>query len=235
MIRGLYAAASGMMAQIARQDTYANNLANASSVGYRRCRAAMGQFQADLAAVSRGGNSLRAAGGVSAVPAGLDLTQGTLQTTSRPLDLALSGDGFFVIQTARGVAYTRDGQFQLNSQNQLVDGQGRLVLGESGPLTLNSPDFTVSSTGDVTCAGLNAGKLRLVALQNPRALGGSLYGGREIPSTGCTVTQGMLEQSNVTAVREMGRMMNGYRLYEANASALRYQDETLSSLMKIVQ
>lgn len=228
MIRGLYAAASGMVAQMARQDVYADNLANVNSVGFRRGQAVLQEFPVDLA----GG---AASGGTGAGTAGLDLSQGPLVSTQRTLDLAIKGDGFFVVQTPRGVSYTRNGQFQLDSQQHLVTNDGYPVLGDSGPITVSSPDFVVSSDGTVTCAGATAGKLSLVAVSNPQALGSGYYGGRASRTSDSEVCQGSLEQSNVNAVQEMGRMMNGYRFYEANAAALRYQDETISSLMKVAQ
>lgn len=229
MIRGLYAAASGMMAQMSRQDVYANNLANANSVGFRRGQAVMGQFSADLAAVG-------ATGGAGAQPAALDLTEGPLTTTNRNLDLAISGNGFFVIQTPKGLAYTRDGRFALDSQNRLVNSQGYPVLGTQGRITVPSSDFTVDNAGQITCKGQIVGKLRVVTPVKPRPLGNSCFAAAgATAATGYTVSQGMLEQANVNPVQEMARMLEGYRYYEANASALRYQDESLTSLMKVVQ
>ena len=136
MLRGLYTAASAMVAQTARQDVYANNLANVNSVGFRRGETVLGQFPADLlAAVGAAG---QASGGVAATMPGLDLTQGPLVSTDRPQDLALTGDAFFTVQTPKGQAYTRDGRFQLDAQRRLTTLQGNLVLGERGPITLPS-------------------------------------------------------------------------------------------------
>jgi flagellar basal-body rod protein FlgG len=222
------------MAQIARQDVYANNLANANSVGFRRGEIAVGQFTADLAAAV--GSASPSAGGAAATEAGLDLSQGPLTSTGRSLDLAINGPGFFTIQTPHGLAYTRDGRFLLDSQRRLITQQGYPVLGEQGPLPLPSTDFSVSATGEITCQGKVVGKLRLMTPVNPRPLGGNTYGATAAkPATQSTVAQGMLEQANVNAIEEMGRIMNGYRLYEANATALRYQDETLGTLMKVVE
>lgn len=234
MIRGLYAAASGMMAQMARQDVYANNLANVNSVGFRRGQTVLGQFSTDLAAAA--GSSASASGGATALPAALDLSQGTLSPTSRNLDLALSGDGFFVLQTPRGLVYTRDGQFSLDARKRLVNAQGCPVLGDKGPITIPSGDFTVDASGQITAQGQVVGKLRIETPVAPRPLGNACFAAnRAQPAKAFTVSQGMLEQANVNAMQEMGRMMNGYRYYEANATALRYQDETLSSLMKVLQ
>ncbi len=227
MIRGLYAAASGMVAQMARQDVYAGNLANANSVGHRRGQVVLSSFEDNLAAA--------ATGGAKAVPAALDQSQGLLTTTGRNLDLAIDGPGFFTLQTPQGLAYTRDGRFRLAADNRLMTAAGYPVLTESGPVTLPSADFTITESGEIHSQGRALGCLRLTNLANPNPSGAGLYTGRPSPSSTSLVKQGALEQSNVNAIREMGRMMNGYRLYEANASALRYQDETLSSLMRLTQ
>lgn len=234
MIRGLYAAASGMMAQMARQDVYANNLANVNSVGFRRGQSILGQFSADLAAATC--STATASGGAMALPEALDLSQGNLSSTSRNLDLALSGNGFFVVQTPKGLVYTRDGRFSLDAQKRLVSAQGYPVLGAQGPMTLPSGDFTVDASGQISAKGQVVGKLRIETPIAPRPLGNACFAATGAqPAKGFTVSQGMIEQANVNAMQEMGRMMNGYRYYEANATALRYQDETLGSLMKVVQ
>jgi flagellar basal-body rod protein FlgF len=234
MIRGFYAAASGMVAQIARQDVFANNLANANTVGFRRGQTALATFASDLATAQ--GLSATAAGGGAAEAAKVDLAQGALLSTSRPFDLALNGAGFFVVQTPRGLAYTRDGRFSLDAKRRLVTAQGYAVLGDKGPLTLSGTDFTVSANGQITAAGKVVGKLRVVEPQGLQSAGGNVYtaaGTR--PAKRFEVAQGVLEQANVNAMEEMGRMLNGQRLYEANATALRYQDESLATLARIVE
>lgn len=234
MLRGFYASASGMVAQLARQDTYAANLANASTTGYRRLQTALGQFRQNLAAALQ--DSDGASGGTEVRPAGVDSSPGPLTTTASPTDLALSGNGFFTVQTARGLAYTRDGRFHLDDQQRLVTARGDLVLGQRGPITLPKAEFTVTASGQVTCAGQTVDTLRLAEPVKPQPLGEGLY--RAVtprPASGVTVTQGALEGSNVNTVQEMGRMLNGFRYYEANATALRYQDESLSALYKVVE
>lgn len=233
MVRGFYAAASGMVAQIARQDVYASNLANASTVGYRRTQTVSSTFANDLAATLDGSSS--ASGGTDAVGVPLDLTQGALVSTDRPQDLALNGQGFFTIQTPQGVAYTRDGRFMLDAQKRLVTVQGYPVLGEKGPLTLPNSNYTVTAEGRVLSGKTEVGRLRIVEPTGLRPIGGNAYTATATRAArGFTIAQGMVEQSNVTAMQEMGRMMNGLRLYEANSSALRYQDESLATLAKLI-
>jgi flagellar basal-body rod protein FlgG len=234
MIRGLYAAASGMVAQIARQDTYAHNLANVSSVGFRGTRTVVGKFADSLATAF--GASSRTAGAVHAAEAGLDPTTGPLMRTDRPYDLALSGSAFLTVQTVGGVAYTRDGQLQLDVQRRLVTRAGQPVLGQNGPIVVPSGDMTVDEQGVVFCQGQRLDALRLAEPERPQPAGDGLYtAGQVRPATQFTVSQGMLEQSNVNAMQEMSRMLNGFRLYEANATALRYQDQSLGTLQKVVE
>jgi flagellar basal-body rod protein FlgG len=234
MLRGLYTAASAMVAQLSRQDVYANNLANANSVGFRRGRSALGQFQDTLRAAK--GSPGQASAGAAAAPSDLDLAQGPLTQTNRPLDMAISGDAFFCVRTAKGTAYTRDGRFQLDSQSRLTTLSGELVLGERGPITITTGELSVAQDGELSCGGKAIDRLRLMVPIKPTPLGNNLYSATQTKaSTKSTVNSGMLEQANVNAVEEMGRMLSGYRYYEAGATALRYQDETLTSLMKTLQ
>jgi flagellar basal-body rod protein FlgF len=234
MIRGFYAAASGMILQLARQDGYAHNLANVNTAGFRRTRTAVARFDEDLAAAL--GSASPASGGVAAREVGLDLTTGPLTRTERPLDLALTGNAFFTVQTTGGPAYTRDGRFRLDDQRRLVTEQGQPVLGQNGPIVLPAGEVAVTDKGVVSCNGKPVDTLRLAEPTNPRAVGTGLYSaGQTRPATAFAVSQGMVEQSNVNAMQEMGEMLNGFRLYEANTTALRYQDDTLTTLYKVVE
>jgi flagellar basal-body rod protein FlgG len=234
MIRGLYTAASGMMAQISRQEIYANNLANANSVGFRRGQVVMAGFDQSLAAAAQ--TLSPTAGGVTASAAGLDLTPGNLLTTQRPLDVALAGPGFFTLQAPQGPIYTRDGRFSLDARSRLIGANGALVLGANGPLTLPPGEVTITAQGEVFSGGKGVGRLQVVQLVNPQPVGQNCYSATRTEALATPViVQGSLEQSNVNPIREVGRMTNGYRLYEANATALRQQDQTLESLLRTIE
>lgn len=234
MIRGLFTAASGMMAQIRRQEIYANNLANINSVGFRRGQVVMAGFARDLAAATE--NLSPTAGGVTATATDLDLTPGPLQNTANPLDLALAGPGFFVLQTPQGPVYTRDGRFSLDEQNRLTKGPGTLVTGTAGPLTLPPGEVTITADGAISGGGQVVGRLQVVQLTNPQPTGNNCYRGTVIgPQPNPQISQGYIEQSNVNMMLELGRMTSGYRLYEANAAALKQQDQTLESLLRVAE
>lgn len=234
MTRGLYAAASGMIAQLARQDIHAQNMANASSVGYRRSRSAMASFSEVLAASHN--HPERVSGGAVLQAVGVDRTQGALSSTGNSFDLALSGEGFFTVNTPSGLQFTRDGSFQRDARGMLVTRQGYPVMGVSGPIMLPAADMAVTEQGEISSGGRFIDRLRI---SNPRELqpaGSNLYRAAGFAPAGAyRVAQGMLEQSNVSIITEMGQMLSGLRLYEANAGALRHQDESLGILLQRVQ
>ncbi|ADW69385.1 flagellar hook-basal body protein [Granulicella tundricola] len=159
MDSGLYAAYTGLLARTQALDTAANNLANASTNGFRAQRDSFsGVLASGLAAGQQGSqvgvgiNSYGVLGGSSA-----DQSQGPMVTTSNPLDVAINGTGFFAIRTAHGVRYTRDGAFTLSAQGQLQTGAGEPVLNTAmAPITLPSGEVQISGDGTVavqTAAG----------------------------------------------------------------------------------
>src|SRR5262249_14205689 len=132
----------------------------------------------------------------------LDFSTGALRQTGRSLDVALTGDGFFVVQTPRGERYTRDGSFTLDAAGQLVTAHGDLVIGDGGPITIRPGEVSVSEDGRITVAGQEMGRLKLVRFQEPRSAllkeGDSLFAatGSERPQEATIpVQQGTLESS----------------------------------------
>src|ERR1017187_2581144 len=192
MIRALYTAASGMNAQQTNVDNIANNLANASTAGYKTRRA---QFQ-DLLyqTMTQPGSS---ASQQTTVPAGLQLglgtraasneiifTQGSFTQTSNPLDLVIQGNGFFQILQANGqLAYTRDGSFQLDINGNLVTSNGNqlqptITIPSGAQSVTIATDGTVSYTLAGQTAAQKAGQIQLAMFQNPsglNSLGTNLY------------------------------------------------------------
>ncbi len=218
-----------------------HNLANVSTVGYkRRCNA-----------FSR---SLEAQGEVSETysPGGIDLdsvfdfSQGSIAETGRPLDFALYGKGFFVIETPEGPLYTRNGTFLTNQTGQIVDTQGRIVAGEGGPITVPSgvalSQLNVSSDGSISAGGAAIGKFRVVDFEdNENKLvpaGGNCYlmleeGIEPVAAEHIVVKQGYQESSNVKMVDELVDMIVVTRLYEANMKLLSTQREASSSIIGV--
>jgi flagellar basal-body rod protein FlgF/flagellar basal-body rod protein FlgG len=183
-------------------DLLANNLANVNTAGYKSEKEFYRAYTASLrnqglSPVNQAINDYGLMGG-----ARVDLTAGSLQTTGNDTDLALDGSGFFVVQTKAGMRYTRNGTFQLNTQRQLVDGEGNLVQGQNGPIQVPSGKLNISADGTVSVDGAVLTQLKLVDFAPGTQLspeGSSNFAvpanAQTIPVTG-QVRQGMLEASN---------------------------------------
>jgi flagellar basal-body rod protein FlgG len=231
MERGLYIAASGMLAEQVRQDQIANDLANASTPGYKPDRAAQGAFNEMLLHNSSNGASI----GSLALDTGVvelrtDLGQGPLSQTGNPLDLALSGDGFFAVETPQGVRYTRDGQFTTDAKGELTTVTGFTVLGTDGkPIAVGDPSaVSVAPDGSVTSGGTNAGRIAVVALTGAVKQGDTLFSGTPgARPQGTQVEQGYIEGSGVEPARAMVDMIVSLRAYEASQRVLHAIDDTL--------
>ena len=256
MIRGLFIAASGMITEMNHTDVLANNLANADTAGFKRDDVAIGEFapmllkrindHADNGDVtsfkgfSVGGNPTPTVGklglGSYVDEIKTDHMQGAMQTTGNPLDLAISGEGYFVIQTPQGDRYTRDGSFYLSSTGQLQTSRGQAVLSNNGQ-TINIPleatQIIVGADGEIYADGEPVGQLAFVGFDRPEAVvkqGDNLYrpqdGATPMTPTG-SIQQGVLEMSNTNVVAEMVELINNYRVYEAGSKAVQAQDQIL--------
>jgi flagellar basal-body rod protein FlgF len=217
MDRGLYVAASGMLAEQARQDQLANDLANLSTAGYKADRVSQGSFGQLLLSNTRTGAAIGTAGlGVQVTKQTTDFSQAALKQTDEPLDLAVEGQGWFAVRTAQGDRYTRDGSFQAGANGTLVDQLGNPVLGPGRQPVRLKPDGTV----DVQQVGL-------FNVPNPRKQGDSTFTGvARGPATG-TIKSGSLEGSGVDPARTMVDMMASMRTFESGQRAITTIDETL--------
>lgn len=256
---GLKASASGMRAQQARIDAIANNLANVNTTGFKRSRVS---FQ-DLLYETMQGARIVNTGNASALGpvqigrgvamAGNDRVhvQGSPEATGRDTDLAIMGDGFFMVRLANDeLAFTRDGTFQLSDNGTLVTRDGNPVLSPNEiPIQVpmeGSSDFSVSETGQVsiTVDGevVPVGELGLMRFLNPSGLesiGGNLYQrtdaageplvGLPMDSGFGKIAQGFLETSNVEIVQEMVDMIAAQRAYEVNSKAIQTAEEMIDN------
>jgi flagellar basal-body rod protein FlgF/flagellar basal-body rod protein FlgG len=217
MDSGYYAACTALAARTQALDTIANNLANASTPGFR---AQHNVFSATLAAAS--GSSFNQAVNNYGVLSGtaMDRSQGALEKTGNDLDLAIQGSGFFVVQTANGPMYTRNGSFQVSSNGQLVTATGDAVMGEKGIISMLPGPVSISPDGTISSNGAVAGKLKLVDFAPGTALanaGGNYYSAPAKAATaavGSTVQQGSLENSNVNPVSSMVELIAAQRSAE---------------------
>ena len=228
MNSGMYAALSGNLSALRRLEVISNNLANAATTGFKGDQI---QFSSVLAGVKN-----PTQGPVfSNEQYATDFSQGVLQKSDNALDLALSGDGFFVVQTPQGPGYTRQGNFQRAAGGTLVTSEGYEVQGKSGPITLKNGRIEVDAGGVVSVDGVAAGTLAQVDFAKPYALeklGGGLFAPADpqlspVPSS-AEVKQGYLESSNVSVIVEMARMIEASRYFESCARAVRTYDEIAS-------
>jgi flagellar basal-body rod protein FlgF len=218
MDRGLYIAASGMLAEQVRQDQIANDLANSATAGYKADRATQRSFGALLLSNSATGAVVGSQGTAVAIDrVQTDLTPATARDTGEKLDFAIVGDGFFAVQTAQGVRYTRNGQFSADAQGRLVTAAGDPVQGRGGAPLRVGPDGTVDPR-----------RVDVVALTNPAKSGDSLFTGTPAGAATGQVRAGALESSGADATHSMVDMIESMRAFQAGQKVIQTIDASLS-------
>jgi len=153
----------------------------------------------------------------------IDFRQGSTYVTGNPLDMAIMGSGFFVIETPEGEAYTRDGRFTLNEAGELVSFAGYPVMGTGGAVVFDGADINVDETGKLLNDGIHVDSLRIMSFENPSALGradGGLYFDSHdragiVESEDSKVVQRSLERSNVSSIQEMMKLIDIQRVFES--------------------
>ena len=171
-----------------------------------------------------------------------DLSEGPLTKTGNPFDLALSGDGYFIIGTDGGQRYTRSGRFQLDADGQIVNHAGQPVLSAAGqPVTIppGTRDVTIAPDGTVSADTQVIGSIGVVSFNNPRAMkreGENLYSTDETgtPDDHTRILQGMLEESNVNAIEEMTKMIEVHRAYTANERLLQDEHDRIRRAARVI-
>ncbi|HET6427258.1 MAG TPA: flagellar hook basal-body protein [Phycisphaerae bacterium] len=217
-------------------EVIAHNLANVSTNGFKRQRVGFASVLADKAGPAAKG---RVEGKVST-----DFTQGALVRTNRPLDVALEGEGFFVVETPQGIRLTRNGTFRVNSNGQIVDTRNRPVAGEGGPITLppfaNPETVQIASDGTVSAGGEAIGRLRIMGYKDLSLL--TRFGDGDfvadpaaepVPAPPVRVHQGHREASNVNLIEEMVGMIATTRMYEAGLKAISTRGESQQSILRV--
>ena len=218
----------------------AHNLANVSTAGFKR---KCSTFSKSL--IDQGAGAIEETGGEIDLYTTFDFSQGTFVRTGRSLDFALHGKGFFVIETPDGPLYTRNGMFQLDKNGQIADSSGRIVAGQSGPISIppstGLSQINVSSDGNISAAGASIGKFKLVDFKDKEgeliAAGLNCFHAPETavpqPPENLIVRQGFQENSNVKMVEELVDMIMVTRLYEANMKFMSVNKETLDGLLGV--
>ena len=260
MIRSLFTAATGMIAQQLNLDVIANNLANVNTSGFKKSRAdfqdLMYQYieEPGTTAGQQGTSPTGVGVGLGVRPAAVGKihSQGDFESTSNPLDIAIEGDGFFQLTLPTGEnVYSRSGAFKLDETGNIVNSDGYQL---TPPITI-PPDavgITIAADGIVSvrqpgaAAATQVGQLQLSRFQNPaglRARGRNLFD--ETESSGAatignpgengvgTLAQGFVESSNVSVVEEIVQMVTGQRAYEANSKVIQTADQLLSNAINV--
>lgn len=222
---------SQQLAAYQSMDAIANNLANMSTAGFKR---ETPQFQEYVEQVqpSEGETGTQSVSYVQVTGMLRDLSQGHIETTGAPFDVAINGPGYFVVQTANGPAYTRNGHFTLNGDGNIVTDDGDAVQGEGGNISISSDDGDIHIAADGTVSGAKGqiGKLSVVDFANDSQLvkqGGSLYTTTQPTqsATNAVLKQGAVESSNVEPVVEMSKMIEVMRSYQATANLNQSQSD----------
>jgi flagellar basal-body rod protein FlgG len=257
MMRSLWTSKTGMEAQQTQLDAISHNLANVSTNGFKKSHVVfedliyqnLRQAGANSSEQTTLPTGLQVGLGTRAVANSRSFTQGNLQQSSNPLDLAVQGNGFFEIQMPDGTTgYTRDGSFQVSAQGQLVTNDGYTVQpGITIPAAAQSVTIGTDGTVSVTLPGQaqpqTVGQVQLASFVNPAGLepkGQNLYAetaASGAPATGApgtnalgTLRQGYVETSNVNVVEELIGMIQTQRAYEMNSKAIQTSDQMLQKL-----
>jgi flagellar basal-body rod protein FlgG len=235
MLEGLYSAAAGMSAQQEQLNAISNDLANVSTSGYKAERVAFSDLLYNP--VNMAGTVSTDGSGASAKVIGRSNTQGSIQETGEPLDLAIEGEGYFEVTRANGQkALTRDGTFGVDASGTIVNSEGnRLNPPIKLPVGVSASEVSIGPDGTVTAGTRKLGQIKLVTVTSPEHLladGGGEFtataaSGKPHPATG-RIHQGALEASNVNMASEMALMVSTQRAYQMNSTAIQDESQMMS-------
>jgi flagellar basal-body rod protein FlgG len=235
MLEGLYSAAAGMSAQQEQLNAISNDLANLSTTGYKAERVAFSDLLYNQ--VDMSGTVTTAGAGASARVIGRSETQGSIQETGDPLDLAIEGPGFFEVTRANGQkALTRGGNFGVDASGTIVNSEGnRLTPPIKLPNGVSPSEVRIAPDGTVTAGTHKLGQIKLVTVTSPEHMladgSGELTptaaSGAPHPATG-KIHQGALEASNVNIASEMALMVSTQRAYQMNSTAIQDESQMMS-------
>lgn len=258
MVRGIYAAASGALSAQAKTDVIANNLANVNTSGFKNtliqieAAAPLDVYRMQTDPGTTSGKRLPGTAvaqyvgplgtGALVLDTPTNFEEGAFAATGNPLDFALSGKGFFTIQTPQGVRYTRDGSFVRNAQGLLATQQGDIVLGNGGAIAVPpGSKIDVANDGTINVNGTATDRLRITEFANLTAVrpeGDNRFintgAARPAVATATSVNQGSIEKSNANVVRSMVDLINAERWFQANEKAIQSEDDMTNNVIQNV-
>jgi flagellar basal-body rod protein FlgF len=232
MVKGIYLAARGMQARMKNLEVVANNLANLNTTGFKEeipFSMIMNQY------------------GKVELQQNTDFEQGNLMQTANPLDMAISGNGYFVVQTPNGTELTRNGNFKISDEGYLVDQDGNKVMGNNGAVYLDNlttaqkKTISISKTGEISLGQDVIDNLTIAKMNDPqeapRTTGVNFSAdgvGYQIAQQGdYTVRQGYLEESNVNPIKEMETMIQLNNEYDSAHRIINYLDKSLDEANQV--
>jgi flagellar basal-body rod protein FlgF len=227
--------------QIALQrqmDVVANNMANVTTSGFKASNLMFEDFLMPVASFNGSTGTDRALHYTQAWSTVTNMSNGSVEQTGNPLDVALMGEGFLTVEAPEGLRYTRNGALQISAAGVLVDLNGYPVLGQSGPISFDDSDvdITIGNDGTISTNNGTKGRLALVEFPDPQALArvGDNYftGAAGETATATHVMQGAIERSNVSGVTELTTMIRVQRAYQSLASMIQRQDELRSTAIQ---
>ena len=229
----IYAATLGSIAEQRRFELLSNNLANINTPGFKADRLSNRAQVEYISDDKFSRNRVEFKSLLNKLESHTSFEQGPIKQTGHKFDLALEGPGFFAIQTPWGINYTRAGNFRLDTEGTLVTAEGYPVLGESGPIQLESQqDFTVTPEGVVISQGTEVDKLQITEFERPdlmTKIGSTLFNApREAnarPSEGTRISQGSLEEPNANMVKLLAEMIHAQRSFETYQRIIKMTDE----------
>jgi len=232
MVNGIYHIARSLNSKIKSIDVLANNLANINSTGFKK--------QIPFQEYLNKNDEIQ-------VKQTTDYAQGEVILSANPLDIAISGDGYFLIKTDNGTELTRNGKFHISDDGFLVNGNGDKVLGNNGEISFSdlmetdNPSITISKTGEIKIGETNVDSLAVVNLENPQEAMRTSNSNFAVPNDNYTtaspqnyeIVQGYLEESNVNPILEMQTMIETNKDYESAYKIMRYLDQTMEKSNQI--
>jgi flagellar basal-body rod protein FlgF len=244
MIKGLGTSGTALIPMMTRLEIVANNLANTNTVGFKRDNL-FSQMLTDAQV-----KEAQAGGDLSGTLARQysDFSEGSIQQTGNPLDMAIQGEGFFTVDTPRGIRYTRNGAFMISRDGALTTKDGYPVLGTNGAITFPDPQtlthaaITVTEHGEISIDKRQLATLRIADFDNALQLrkdGQELFVASaperrmEPASNPAMIRQGHLEESNVDGIAEMMEMIEITREFESNQKTVQAQDATLDKALEV--
>jgi len=227
MYKGIYIALSGAVLKQKHMDLFAQNIANVNTNGYKKERISFRDYliPADNASgvVEDGRTMTQLSEQVT------DFSNGPILSTSNPLDLALSGDGFFALENNR---YTRNGNFKISNDGYLATQGNIKILGDGGPISIEGSRIEISSSGQVFADDISVGNIKVVDFEDRSKLKkmdeGLFYSEESGQELDANISQGYLESSNVEVIREMVQMVTSMREFESYQKMIHAFDEAAS-------